>query len=62
MLRGSTLVLFRGWWVRERISYSKQIPSERTRQWAVDTMRWYEMNREEAERRFVVWAYCFWAL
>jgi len=59
MLRVSTLVVFRGWWVRERISYSKQItnwgPSERTRQRAVDTMRWYEMDREEAERRF---AYC----
>ena len=52
MLRVSTLVLFRRWWVRERISYGKQIPSERTRQRAVDTMRWYEMNREEAERHF----------
>ncbi len=53
---GVTLVVFRGWWVRERIDYSKRIARsamrERTRQRAEETARWYEINRGEGERRF----------
>jgi hypothetical protein len=52
---GLSLILFRSWWVRERIDYYRGLAERwegtRIARKAADKLSWYETHRAEAERR-----------
>ena len=54
---GLTLIVFRKWWVRERIGFYRGLTERwqgtRTAGKAEDKVRWYETHRAEAERRTI---------
>lgn len=58
---GLSLIVFRNWWVRERLDYYRGLAERwegtRTARKAEDKIRWYERHRDEAERRTIYFGF-----
>ena len=54
---GISLIVFRGWWVRERIGYYKGLTESwsgtRTDEKAERKLKWYETHQIKAERQAI---------